>query len=330
MITFLDFIVIVAVLGFAYWGWLVGLETASIAALELVACLGLAVVLHESVAGWLHAAAAAVVGEWASQAWSVLLAFALLAWGAFAAIRLGLHPASGEDAAAAAIDPLGDRLGGAVAGGFGGVLFAGGILVTLSMIPFLAWLKPSGDRMRLDVGKTVLRSGGDLAGERHEGRSVPLWGEPASRSSNAAARLASEPWVDVDGDGKFTDADRYRDVDGSGTFTKDLYFDDVDGDGLRRVGLIDKYVAGRWDGGLISEDRPRPDATRPAAPPAPRKPAAPPPKTTPPKTPPTGATPAGKPPATKPEPPKKPEDKPKADGADEPEPTDEKRPEDDF
>lgn len=278
MITFHDFLVAVAVLGFAYWGWLVGLQAASIAALELLTCLGVAVMLHESVAGWLHAAAAALVGEWASQTFAVLLAFAALAWGSFAAIRLWLHRGADDEEDEADIDPLGDRIGGAVAGGFGGAVFVGGVLVTLSMIPFLAWLKPSGDRMLLDVGKTVLQSTGGYVGERHEGRPLPLWGEPASRSSNPAARLTSEPWFDVDQDGKFTDVDRYRDVDGSRTFTKDLYFEDVDGDGLRRIGLIDKYVAGRWDARLISEDRPRPEAVKPAPAASPPKPAAPPAK----------------------------------------------------
>jgi colicin import membrane protein len=55
-------------------------------------------------------------------------------------------------------------------------------------------------------------------------------------------------------------------VDGDGIFTKDLYFLDVDGDGMRRIGLIDKYVAGCWDASLRSDDRPRPDVKKTASP----------------------------------------------------------------
>jgi len=262
MLTLPDLLIVVSVLAFAYGGWRIGIEAASFAALEVVACLVAGVILHETVAGWLFAAASGLMGDWASQSWCVLLAFALLAWGGFAGVRLWFHRTSPKDEEDFDIDPLGDRLGGAVAGAFGGAALVGGALVTLSMIPWLAWLKPTGDQMLLDVGKMVLRTGGQLAWDQHGDRSIPVLGEPPARSTNPAARLTSEPWFDADDDGKFTEADRYRDVDGNGTFTKDLYFEDLDGDGLRRVGMVDKYMAGRWDGGLRSDDRPRPEQAK--------------------------------------------------------------------
>jgi hypothetical protein len=130
-------------------------------------------------------------------------------------------------------------------------------------VPFLAGLKPSGDRGLVDMGKMTLRAAGQFAPEVHEGRSLPVWGEPPSRSSDQTARLTSEPWFDADGDRNYTDVDRFRDVDANGTFSKDLYFKDVDGDGMRRIGLVDKYIVGRWDAELISDDRPRPDLKKP-------------------------------------------------------------------
>lgn len=263
MIGLFDLLVVAAILGFAYWGWLVGLQAAGVAALELTACLAVAVVLHEPLAGILHAVAVTLAGDAAPQSWSILLAFAALAWGSFAGLRYQFHRGD-EDDDGAEIDPLSDRLAGGLAGGLGGAIFAGGVLVTLSMVPFLAGLKPSGDRLLLDAGKWVLRMAGQFTVERHQGRSLPLDGEPPSRMTVLAARLTSEPWFDADDDGNYSDADRFRDVDGNGTFTKDLYFDDVDGDGLRRVGLVDKYVAGRWDGLLLSQDRPRPVVKQPA------------------------------------------------------------------
>ena len=281
MITLFDLLVVAAILGFAYRGWIAGLEGASIEALELLACLSVAVLAHEALAGFLHAGVTLALGDGVSVSWSILLAFSLLAWGSFACIRLLVHGKAADDEDQEGdVDPLGDRVAGAIAGGFGGALFVGGALVTISMVPFLAGIKPSGDRILLDVGKTVLRAGGQLATERHEGRSLPLWGEPPSRTTDLTARLTSEPRFDTDDNGDYSEADRFRDVDGNGTFSKDLYYKDVDGDGIRRIGLIDKYVVGRWDAELISDDRPRPDM-KPAAKkeqPAPKPAATPPPK----------------------------------------------------
>lgn len=336
MITFVDLLVVAAILAFAYRGWMAGLEAASVEALELLACLSIAVLAHEAVAGYLHAGVTLALGDEVSVTWSLLLAFCLLGWGTFACVRQFAHGKSAEDEDwEGDVDPLGDRIAGAIAGGFGGALFAGGALVTISMVPFLAGMKPSGDRMLLDVGKTVLRAGGQFATERHEGRSLPLWGEPPSRTSDLTARLTSEPRFDTDDNGDYSEADRFRDVDGNGTFSKDLYYKDVDGDGVRRIGLVDKYVVGRWDAELISDERARPDLKNAATKePTATKPAA----TQPPK--PKDQSPADKepPPPRDPAPPagkgKKPAAKTKggkaADTKDDEKEGREKRPDDDF
>jgi hypothetical protein len=274
MITLFDILIVAAVLGLAFWGWRAGAATTIVAGLEVLACLAVAVVVHEWLAGVFHFIMVTACGDSVSSGWSVLVAFATLAWGTFAILRLQCHGKSADDEDHDADDdPLVDRLVGAVAGAAGGVVFIGAVLVTLSMVPFLAGLKPSGDRLVLDVGKLVLRAMGQFIHERHEGWPLPLWGEPAARSADVSARLTSEPWFDADDDGACTEADRYRDVDGNGTFSKDLYYTDVDRDGVRRIGLIDKYVAARWDAALMSNDRPRPDAPKPTPPtPLPPKP----------------------------------------------------------
>ena len=87
MITLFDLLVVAAILGFAYRGWIAGLEAASIEALELLACLSVAVLAHEALAGFLHAGVTLALGDGVSVSWSVLLAFSLLAWGSFACIR---------------------------------------------------------------------------------------------------------------------------------------------------------------------------------------------------------------------------------------------------
>lgn len=293
MLTLFDLIVAAALLGLAWWGGMAGLRAAAVAALEATCCVLLAVVLHETVAGYLHAGFVMAFGDAISQSWAILLCFVGIAWGLLALIRMWIHPRDDEEEEADdGIDPLVDRIGGILAGGFGAVLFVGGLLITLSMIPFLAWLKPSGGLL-LDVGGMVVRMADSFAGERFEGRSLPIYGEPASRSSDPAARLTSEPWFDADEDGSFGEADRYRDVDGNGTFTADLYYTDVDQDGMRRIGLLDKYVVGRWDGDLLSLDRNREPANgkgKPGATPA--KPAKPAPGK---PTKPTPSKPGGKP-----------------------------------
>jgi hypothetical protein len=270
----IDILVVVAALGFGYWGWLAGSIRATVAALEVVACLACAVVLHEWLAGGVHGVLGLLFGDSIPQGWSVLVAFAGLAWGVFALLRTQLHrqPADEEDDE---VDPLIDRLLGAVAGVAGGIVFVGGVLVTLSMLPLFEGLKPSGDRLLLDAGKLALVTTGQFVTEKHDGRVLPIWGEPPSRVAVLSAGLASDPWFDVNEDGVCGDEDRYRDVDGNGTFSKDLYYEDVDRDGLRRVGLIDKYVVARWDAGLTSDDRPRADLKKPA-PPKPAPPAPPP------------------------------------------------------
>jgi len=327
MITLCDLLVVALILAAAYWGWLVGLQQASVAALEVLACLSGAILLHEPVAGFLHGVFTAVLGDWLSQAWSIAIAFSILAWGSLTGLRLWLHRTAKDDADdGTEADPLGDRLAGGVAGGVGGALLAGGILITVSMLPILAGLKPSGDRMLLDVGKTVLRATGHFLPGQDQPRVLPVWGEPPSKMSVLSSRLTSEPWFDTDDDAAFGDADRFRDVDGNGVFTKDLYFVDLDGDGIRWVGLVDKYVAGRWDGGLISNDRPRPEPKTPPVT-SPQQPADSPKKK------PSEPAPAAPSEPKRPEPPRPDATRPDTPPTESPKPekpVSEKKPEDDF
>jgi hypothetical protein len=143
------------------------------------------------------------------------------------------------------------------------------------MCPLLSFLRIPAQHMFLDVGKTALRTAGVFAGERHEGRSLVLYGEPPSRESVGSARLTNESWFDTDANNTPDDHDPYFDADGNGTFTKDLYYEDVDGNRMRRVGLLEKYTVGRWDSQILVANRERPvkglakTAAKPAPPPPP-------------------------------------------------------------
>ena len=272
-----DIVVLIGILYLAWLGSAFGVYSSAVTALELFVSLSLAVLLHEPIAGFLAPILQDNLGVFLPEsvsitAWSVFLSFALLMWGTMLALWLTVHPRiiSKDIKSIEAID----MAGGAVAGGFAGTLFIGAALVTWSMCPLLSFLRIPAQHMFLDVGKTALRTAGGFAGERHEGRSLVLYGEPPSRESVGSARLAGESWFDTDTNNTPDDHDPFYDADGNGTFTKDLYYEDVDGNRMRRVGLIEKYTVGRWDGQILVANRDRPvkgppkPPGKPAAPPA--------------------------------------------------------------
>lgn len=267
-----DLLVIAVVLGCAWLGSSKGLHLATCLALEMAASIGLAFLVYEPVAAgvseFIRLTAEPLLPMGTDYQWfSVLVAFVVACWVPFGLCVYFLHREG--DRGAIDIQPLADRIGGAVAGGLAGVVIAGAGLVTLSIVPLPGWLKPAPGAMYFDAGRLVLRTVGRFAPEWQDtpdgsaGWSLVLDGEPPGKSSSLSAKLTNEPWSDADGDSAFTDRDRYRDVDGGGTYSKDLYFVDVDGDGSRRIGIIDKYVAGCWDSSLNSSPRERPDVKKP-------------------------------------------------------------------
>lgn len=280
-----DLAVLAGLVYLAALGSTVGTSIAAVAALEMFVALALAVLLHEPIAAFITPFVddnlAFMLPDWLPlHAWILFLVFAAVLWGVAAGLWFFVHPRVTGPAAENLAQF--DRAGGAVVGWFGGMLTIGAVMITLSMLP-IGLLQLPTRHMMLDVGSTALRAGGVFAGEVHEGRSVVLYGEPPSRESVGAARLANEAWLDIDGNRQWDEADPYFDSDGNGTFTKDLYYLDVDGDRQRRVGLLEKYAVGRWDLAVSvgSRERPervkvvvKPPTTGPAKPPADQPPTA--------------------------------------------------------
>ena len=271
-----DLGVLIGILYLAWLGSAHGIYASAVTALELFVSLSLAVLLHEPIAGFLAPILQDNLGVFlpesvSIQAWSVFFSFALLMWGTMLTLWLVVHPKIVAAKEIKTIEAI-DMAGGAVAAGFAGALFMGAAMVTWSMCPLLSFLRIPAQHMFLDVGKTALRTAGGFAGERHEGRSLVLYGEPPSRESAGSARLAGETWYDTDANNTQDEHDPFYDADGNGTFTKDLYYEDVDGNRLRRVGLIEKYTVGRWDSQVLVANRDRPvkgpakTAAKPAAP----------------------------------------------------------------
>ena len=284
MPSFVIDLVIVIVVG--YLGWLGsdrGIFEMAALGLQLTAAIVFAVLLLEPTAGLLTWAFETGLGaflpqDFPFQAWGVFLAFLVLLWATFLMLWVNLHPrlvGGGEMKTPHVIE----KAGGALLGGLSGVLLLGCGLVTLSMLPFLQGIKVNPDTLLFDVGRSALRTAGDFCPEWYEGRSLILEGEPPTRTVSATDRLSSEPWQDIDDNGTFNDGDRYRDVNNDGKFTDELFYVDLDGNSSRRIGLIEKYVVGRWDFYLKVSDRDRPpppqvgkDATPQPAKPGPQPP----------------------------------------------------------
>ncbi|NDC53773.1 MAG: hypothetical protein EBZ74_05650 [Planctomycetia bacterium] len=283
------FIVDIAVLiTVGYLGWLGsdrGIFAMAAAGLLALASLTLAILLLEPtaaiVAGGLETAVAAFLPtDFPFEAWGMFLAFVILFWIPFLVLWVAVYPLlpTGGDMKSQAII---EKIGGALIGGLDGVLLLGAGLLTLSMLPFFNGLKVNADALLFDVGRSTLRAACGFAGDWHEGRSLVLDGEPITGRAGDGVRLSCEPWCDLNDDASFSETDRYRDADGNGKFSADLFYRDLDGSSARRIGLVDKYVVGRWDAYLqmnnrdLPEPQPAAAAARPTAPPAAAKSPAP-------------------------------------------------------
>lgn len=246
----------VVVLGILYCAWLgsdKGLFPSLAAGLLVFTSLACAIVLHEVLAdiignGIVEAAGALMPMGFMVQKWFGFLLFVGIFWGLLVVLWVYVMPLVTD----AELDtlPLIDTFGGAIAGGFSGLLFIGSILITASITPFVPFATPT-----VDIGRTALRTAGRFAGDFHDGRSLVLYGEPATRDgmplnrADRDAQLTNESWFDANGTGldEKDDADPFYDANGDGIYTKDLYYLDLDGDGVRRIGLLEKYTVGSWD-----------------------------------------------------------------------------------
>ncbi len=265
----IDLAVLLALLYCVWLGADKGLVLSAATGVEILWSLVVALLLHESIAGTIGGGVEKAIGPFlprgvAYEAYAVFFAFAGMLWGLLACLWLTVHQrliASDFETL-----PLADRIGGGIAGGMAGMLLVGAILLTWSTCPLLSGMRFPAAGMNFDVGRVVLGTVGGFMADYHEGRSVVLYGEPvASRSeSHPQLALASETWFDRGEAGDINEAeDSFFDLDDDGSFTKDLYYLDLDDDGSRRVGLVEKYVIGRWDGYLASNSRPLPAAERP-------------------------------------------------------------------
>jgi len=278
MFTIIADVAVLGIIGYCgLIGFSRGMRPALVMALELFFSLALSLLLAETVASLLGPLLAGVGGrDFDAEAWGMLVAF-ITVFAASIAILQTIVPKSvifkvEDDDSFADDSPLSQpqQIGGAIMGAACGLLLVGIGLILLSMVPLPVEYRFRSTAMLYDVGAFCLRGFSHVAGEGYGGRSLLVFGEPASTQQEAAAGLSSEGYTDLDGDKKCTESDAHHDLDDSGTYSADLYYLDLDGDSARRVGLLEKYVTAQWGVNPSVMNRQRP-GSQPAAPPPPEE-----------------------------------------------------------
>jgi len=217
-----------------------GAVPAAVRALQLFISLAAAMLCFEPVAAAIDPILASIGGrDFSSLPWSLFMSFGLC-YGLFLAIAIIVIP---PDLTVAVADPLPrrERILGGVMGAVAGAFIVGTTLIVLSMAPLPGWMHIRTNAMYYDLGSVCIRALVPFVG------ALSVYGEPVADRSDPTARLASEAWADVDGDGVRGEADVYVDRDGSGSFSDQSTYRDLDNDCRRLVGLIEKYSVWCWD-----------------------------------------------------------------------------------
>lgn len=276
MFTIVADLAVLGAVGYcAALGYSRGMRPALVVAIELFFSLALSLLLTETVAMLVGPVLAGVGGrDFDVEAWGTLVAFLAVFGLTVAALQAIVPPwlvfPIEDDDSFADDTPLTrpQQIGGAIMGGTSGLLLVGIALVVLSMVPLPAGYRFRSSAMLYDVGAFCLRGFSHVADAGYGGRSLLVYGEPTSTAQEPTARLSSEGYTDLDGDGKYNDGDAIHDMDDSGTYSTDLYYLDVDGNTMRQVGMLEKYVTANWGVNPTVMNRERPGAKPPAPPPA--------------------------------------------------------------
>ncbi|MBM4010108.1 MAG: cadherin repeat domain-containing protein [Planctomycetes bacterium] len=176
------------------------------------------------------------------------LAYFLIFVGVLLAATAGVTSCITEDDAW--LSPKIDRIGGGIAGAFAGWLLAGALLVGWSMIELPVGVRPPVPSQTRDAGTWVLEMFTRLCEPKTVKRERLLEGD-AVRDKGAAGGdvvQATEPFDDVDLDGRRGDGEPFIDKDRSSSFTIRQAVTDhaTDVNGVRDVGLLDRYWLSAW------------------------------------------------------------------------------------
>ena len=236
---------VLPIAGLALLGWHLGVFRSTATGLLLLGGFLTAMAAARPVSGLVEA-----LGCPASQSLAVSYLFVLAAVAAGGRAALGgLVPE-----AAVRVAPAVDRVGGAVLGAAAGVILGGALLVGWSMADLPAWIRLDNTHQPLDSGGRLIATFARFAAGSAAARDLLLAGDrPAAADAEEGVIRASEPFADIDGDGRWdpgptadTAGEPYLDADGDGRFTPDLGWHDPAGDGRRSAGLRDCYRLADW------------------------------------------------------------------------------------
>jgi hypothetical protein len=234
-----NLIAAIAVIGLAIFGWRQGLFVSALAGLQVLVSFVAALALAGAVVEMLRGMDASLPGR----------ALAIVYLVSFTAVVIGIRLAIGRFVPEVAVPfawPI-DRGLGTLVGILAGHLLAGAVLVgwSLAMLPGPLRLDPAG--LAVDPGAWVLDTFARCVEPASASRKELLHGNAGTAPWPEAPR-ASEPVVDVDGSGGHDSGEPFLDVDGDGSFTRSLGFHDTRGDRRRRLGLVECYRLGAWEG----------------------------------------------------------------------------------
>lgn len=167
---------------------------------------------------------------------------------AFLACVIGIRLAIGAWVPEMAV-PLGPKVDaglGLLVGALAGYVLAGAMLVAWSLGGLPGMLRYDGSRVAVDAGVGMLGTFARCVEPDGHRRHLLLVGSGAA--TGADAPRCSEPFLDTDGDGRFTAGERFLDVDRDGAFTARLPFTATDGGRRRALGLLECHRLGAWEG----------------------------------------------------------------------------------
>jgi hypothetical protein len=234
-----DLLVAITAIGLAVYGWRQGVFIATLIGLQLLASFVAALALSSLVVDLVRAADIVPPGR--------LLAVAYLV--TFLACVVGIRLVIGGFVPEMAVPfaPLIDGGLGLFIGAIAGFLLAGALLVAWSLAALPGPLRFTPVGLALDPGAWVLGTFARCVAVEPARRMELLDGNVAAAPGSGAPRC-SEPFVDLDGNGQHDAGEPFLDVDGNGGFTPALGFRDTGNDRRRRLGLLECYRLGAWEG----------------------------------------------------------------------------------
>lgn len=233
-------VVVASISGLAIFGWRQGLFLSTIVGLQILAsCLTGLAFAPES------AAFVRSLGVPPEQAVSVgyILLFAL------SVLTIRLAVGAGVPDNAISFAPILDTVGGATVGVVTGLVLSGGLLIGWSMADPPDWARLNVASLSLDTGSQTLAAFTRCLRSAGVDHDVLRDGEVSSASAGALgsdAMQCSEPFVDVDLNGAYSDGERYLDLDQDGRFTRQRPFKDLNGNRRRDFGLFECYRLTAW------------------------------------------------------------------------------------